>query len=329
METITLQFGGLSEHQHVAEALELPILGNLGAVAACRKAIDLCAASRIGIAVIGPKGAGKSVGLDLGYDWFAKREREMQARENSYAVRRVLRLRAVGSKTDRDVMLMLAGQLNRMYSDRTGGRRKSIPEIRADVLEMCLKKQYALIMVDEAETYAPQALEALRDLLADSQDNGRGRVTETGTRASGIGLLLAGDDTLLEHLSRSREAGHRWRQVVRVPALDAERFAEVYAAWFPGFATEVQQMGEVAWQAYVSSVLCRGFVPSFRGLENHARLYAHYMVRSDPTITGRESIPFNRNVFQLAAEECTWEEVSPARQAAPLSPRRRRKAVRS
>jgi hypothetical protein len=312
METITMQLGGLSNHQHVAENLELPIIPELGAVTTCRKAIDLCAASRIGLGISGPKGSGKSVGLDLGYDWFARLERAMQARDNAYTVRRVLRLRAVGSKTDREVILILAKHLTRTYSDRAGGRKKGVPEIRADVLEMCQKRQYALIVADEAETYGESALECLRDLLADSQDGGTGRVRETGTVAKGIGLLLVGDEKLRHRLGGMTEASHRWRQVIDVNPIEPAQVAGVYATWFPGFAPHVASIGEDVWQNYAASVACRRTV-SFRFLENHARLYAHYMVRKDAAITGRERIPFDRHIFELAADECAWgAEAAPA-----------------
>jgi hypothetical protein len=320
MEAITMYFGGLSDHQHVAEELELPIIPELGAITICRKAIDLCAASRIGVGISGPKGSGKSAGLDLGCDWFARLERAKQARDNAYTVRRILRLRAVGSKTDRELITILAKHLTRTYSDRAGGRKKGVPEIRADVLEMCQKRQFALIVVDEAEKYADPALECLRDLLADSQDSGMGRVRETGTVAKGIGILLVGDEKLRPRLGGTDEASHRWRQILDVNQIEPARVAGVYMTWFPGFAPHVASIGDDVWQNYAASVACRRDF-SFRFLENHARLYAHYMVRKEAGITCREGIPFNRHVFELSADECAWgAEAVPA---APSSVRRK------
>jgi hypothetical protein len=320
MEAITMYFGGLSDHQHVAEELELPIIPELGAIATSRKAIDLCAAGRVGVGISGPKGSGKSAGLDLGCDWFARLERAKQARDNAYTVRRILRLRAVGSKTDREVILILAKHLTRTYSDRAGGRKKGVPEIRADVLEMCQKRQYALIVADEAETYGEPALECLRDLLADSQDGGTGRVRESGTVAKGIGLLLVGDEKLRHRLGGTAEASHRWRQIIEVKPLEPGQVAGVYTTWFPGFTPHVASIGDDVWQNYAASVACRREV-SFRFLENHARTYAHYMVRKEAGITCREEIPFNRHIFEFSADECAWGAVA----APPASPSVRRK----
>lgn len=305
MKATTEQLNAPSNLQHGAEQLELPILRHLGALTVCRKAIDMCAASRVGVAVVGPKGSGKSAGAALGSQWFAGMERAKFERDDTYSVRRILPVWALSSKTDRDLALFIARKLTRTYSPRAGGRQKSIPEIRADILEMCRKRQYAVILIDEADTYSDAALEFLRDLLADSQDNGSGRVRASGTIASGIGLLLVGDDTLRERLGSTREAGHRWRQVLEVQALETSQLTPLYAAWFPGFQPHVEAVGAAAWQNYLASVLCRGEPLSLRKAENQARVYAHYYFRADPALK-RETIPFDRSRFEVSAEECAW-----------------------
>jgi type II secretory pathway predicted ATPase ExeA len=324
METYTYHFGGMMNR--LAEELGLPILNHRGAIVHCRQALDLCAGSRVGTAVIGPKGSGKTIGLQVSYNWFMEAERERKRRDNSYAVRRILRLRAIRCRSDRDVIMVIARQLAPTYSDRAKGRRKTVQEIRTDVIELCRRQQYALITVDEADTYADSALECLRDLLTESGEDGTGKVTGDIVNPKGIGLLFIGLDGLSSRLGFMEEAGERWRQVIDVAPLDVPGAVEAYTAWFPGFSEHIDQVGPTAWSNYIASVICRGNTSvSFRFLENQARLYTHMLVRTHPNIMTRETVPFDKNLFEYAARECSWaDRVAPPPQAQPR-PRSRSK----
>jgi len=318
MATFTMELGGLSNAQHVVEELALPLLPHLGAVTACWKALDTCAASRTGVTVVGPKGAGKSVGIQHACELFAQMERELRRRHEAYRVRKVLRFGEIRCRSDREVALLLARRLDPRYSERANGQKKTVAQIRADIVSMCLRQQYAVIVVDEAETFADEALQFLRDLLRDARD----AAPETGQAGTGpvphgLGILLVGDDTFDPRGRLGREAGERWRQVIEVRSPEVGHVIEVLGTWFPGFAPHVERVGEVAWANHLASVIGRGRPISFRFVENVARLYAHYMVRSDPSIGDRTAIPFNRHLFELAAEECSWAHQAPQAKRPP------------
>jgi hypothetical protein len=318
MENFTFRLGGLADEQHVAEELELPLIKNLGAVTACKKALDRAATTRRAVTVLGPKGMGKTIGLRLACDFFASLERAMQERDSSYRLRRVLRLRAARGASYREMAVHLAKQLNPAFSDRVRGRKKEQNEIRTEILGLCLKQQYAVIAIDEGEVYSDESLLLLRDLMADSEDEDPARFRSPDTTAAaGVGIVIVGtDDKFLDRLSVTGEAGERWSLVIRVATLKPAAVRNVYAAWFPGFAEYIATVGEPTWEAYLSSLIARGGDVSFRQLENHARAYVHYLARTSEGCTNPRELPFNRHLFELAAEESAWAKgrvASPAK----------------
>jgi type II secretory pathway predicted ATPase ExeA len=312
MASFTIQLGGLSNAQHVAEDLELPILPSLGAVTACWQALDTCATARSGLTLIGPKGAGKTAGIKHACNAFREMEREKRRLHEAYRVRKVLHFGEIRCKTDREIALVLARRLDPRYSERANGQKKTVTQIRGDVVSACLRQQYAVVVVDEAESFSDDALQFLRDLLRDSRDNAPVTSMPEASAPRGLGILLIGDDTFDPRARLGREAGHRWSRVVTIERPGIRQVAEVYGTWFPGLHDHVGKVGVEAWSTYLSSVLARGGPLSLRHIENHAKAYAHYMVRSDPSISHQAEIGFNRHLFELAAEECAWAQSAPA-----------------
>jgi hypothetical protein len=311
MAKYTMELGGLSNAQHVAERLDLQILPHLGAVAACRQAIDTCASSRQGVTLTGPKGIGKTVGIQDACAWFAQIEREKRTQDAAYRVRRVLRFGHIRCKTDREVALLLARRLDPRYSERANGRKKTVAEIRAEIVSMCLRQQYAVIIVDEVETFAAEALLFFRDLLRDARDGGSETVAGT-SMCLGVGILLVGDDSFDPPTGLGAEAGQRWSKAVELPAPGICHVVELLGTWFPGFQPHIDKVGDAAWANYLNSVVARGHPLSLRQVENIARHYALYVVRTDPKVSSREEIGFNRHLFELTAEECSWAQKTPA-----------------
>ena len=326
MDTLILHLGGLSADQHVAEELDLPVISNLGAVGVCKRAIDAAAMQRRGVAVIGPKGAGKTLGLRMACEWFTDLERSKRAAEEGYRMRRILRLRGLRDSSYRETAVLVAKQVSPHFSDRKKGKKKDQNEIRQELVQLCLKQQIAVIVADEGEIYSDQALLFLRDLMSEAEDEDSNRFKTLGSvGAGGIGVVIVGDETLEKRLVTTNEASERWTKVFTVDGMDSTAVARVYQAWFPAFADHVVRVGEHEWLNYVNSVICRGRKASFRLLENHARTYAHYVFRSRRDITDRADIPFDARLFEHSADEVSWGLGKDSTRA----PRRQRRTMRA
>jgi hypothetical protein len=303
----SMNLGGLDPAQHVAEDLALPILPSLGAVTLCKLALDTAATLRRGVMVVGPKGVGKTVGLHLAYEWFAALEREKRQLDNAHRPRRVLRVHGLRNTSYRDTALLLARKLSKTYDDRVRGRKKEPNEVRADFLQLCLKQNYAVLILDEAENCSDAALLLLRDLMADAEEEDPTRYRMAGaTTAAGLGIVVAGDRPIEERLGLTNEASERWVNVIRVDLLTPEDVIGVYSTWFPGFTPHIESIGPDVWANYLSSVVCRGQHVSFRLLENHARMYVHYTARSNAEVRALHDVAFDADLFQFTLEQAAW-----------------------
>jgi hypothetical protein len=108
----TLDLGALSEGADMLESFELPVLDHLGAVALCRQALDECVTYRRGLALVGPKGSGKTLGITSARRWVAGVQRERRAADNSLRVMKVARFPGLRIKTEREVARLLARALS-------------------------------------------------------------------------------------------------------------------------------------------------------------------------------------------------------------------------
>jgi hypothetical protein len=305
METFSITLGGMDPSQHVAEDLGLPIIPDVGAVVRCREALDAAAATRRGLLVVGPKGVGKGIGVSLATQWFADVEKAKASLDDSYVRRKVLRIRDVRDATYRETAVNVARQLSKRYQDRVRGRKKDPNEIRADVVNLCLARNYVALVLDEAERCSDATLLFVRDVMADAEEVASDRIEGDQSHAAGVGVVIVGDPSVEDAIGRTNEGGERWARRLEVPPLAPQQVVHVYSVWFPGFATHVQAVGDEAWETYLSSLICRGPV-SFRLLENHARTFVLYMTRSKASVSSREDVPFDRALFELSWEQVTW-----------------------
>jgi hypothetical protein len=289
------------------EELALPIIDALGAVGACRRAIDLAAASRRGVLVVGSKGCGKTIGLARAREFFSDLERERRALDSSYAIRRTELFSLISPTDYRGTAVMVAKKISPTYSDRVRGRKKDVNEIRIEVAQLCIKQRIAVLLVDEADHCSPETIGFFRDLMAQGESADDSRFAGNGgTRAAGVGVVLVGTDDLEKTVIASSEAGHRWATALEVGMLDVEQVKRVYSEWFPRFAEHVSAVGDLAWTNYLASVVCRGQPVSLRTLENHTRIYVHGCLRGDRSLYGIRDVPFRKQLFESTATEAAW-----------------------
>ena len=311
------KIGGLDPSHSLAEDLGLPILPDLGAVARMRQAVDAAAVHRKGVVLTGPKGCGKGTAIDWVLTWFRETEKAKHDEDGTYRRRRVLRVgKELRDSTYREIGVALAKTLDPRYSDRVRGVKKDLNQIRLDFVQLCLKRNYAVIIADEGERCSNDAFLFLRDLITDAEeeDKARGRMDGSKT-AAGVGVVLVGVESVEDRIMATDEAGERWVTSFRVGGLSPDEVVRVMGEWFPGFEGHIRRTGTDAWKSYLTSGLFRGTQVSFRLLENLARTYVHHIARTRPEVDARERIPFHVEAFERALAEITWSHSGTGREA--------------
>jgi type II secretory pathway predicted ATPase ExeA len=323
MATITYRFN--DDDAGSAESIRLPVLPQAVAIPECMLALDRAVTLRRGFVVIGLKGLGKTVAFKLALQWFMDTERLRRAKDSRYRLRRVLAFTTVTDSTYREFAITVAKALSRTFSDRVQGRKKSDDEIVNEIVEMCATQRYALIAIDEAETLNNHLLRFLRDLMTKAEARDGERFTDEGIAASGLGMLLVGDDTLEHRVATSAEAGERWAGIVLLKPLTLDAIEQIYSSWFPAFKEHIERVGDDQWRNYLATVVCTSGPASFRRIENHARTYAHTMMRNGRA-NDLATMPFDRAVFELASREAGWGPGPNGNNpvSAPVRPRKRK-----
>jgi type II secretory pathway predicted ATPase ExeA len=305
MTETLISVGGLDPSHAIAERLHLPLLDGIGAVSTCFQAIDSAATLRRGIAVIGPKGSGKSVGLETAIRLFGDIERGKNGVDNTYRPRRVLHAKLMPRADYRESALAITRGMSKNYAERVRGRKKTNPEIVQDAVALCRTQRQAVIVVDEADECTEDTLVFLRDLMAGIEQLDR-QQDEGASRAAGVGVVIVGDATLESRLESNKEAMHRWALTLHVPTVTAASVASLLVHWFPGFRQHVLDIGEEAWRGYISGAFGGSQQLNLRLVENAARLYALHVTRRRLDITDQAHIPFVHAYFEKALQEVTW-----------------------
>lgn len=309
--------GNLAPSHHLAEDIALPIREDLGAVPRMTKAVDVAAVHRKGCLLTGPKGCGKGVAVDWVVEWFKGAEKAKRVEDNTYRRRKILKVGDEIRDTDyRNTAVLLCKRLDPSYRDRKRGAKKETNEIRQDFVQLCLKRNYAVILLDEAERCSDETLLFFRDFITDAEkaDKARSRVAGAKT-AAGVGVVLVGVPNVEHRVALTEEAGERWVSSFSVNSLGLGDVLDVLDTWFPGFDDHIRRVGSEAWQNYVASAFFRGDGVSFRLLENAARTYAHYIARSRPEILDRDQMPFVEPVFESALSDVMWAKSATGREA--------------
>jgi hypothetical protein len=291
------------------DCFTLPVIAEYDTVTLIGRALRQTVRRRRGFAVVGEKGAGKTIALQTALDQFDERERRREALAGEYRRWRVLPLYTVRATSAWDFLKeVLEEVLATTPETHVKNRRRSEDELRADLRIHCAELRIAALAIDEAETLARPVLQALRDIIsvAESRSLERFVTTPGGERhvqSAGLGILLVGTHELEKPLTRSKERGHRWAKIVKVPRVAPEQVAPILACWFPGFAQQIGTMGRTAWETFLKTDVCDGDNVSFRFLEHVAAEYFEAVTDNDPSIATRETTPFIRDIFVYAVSQ--------------------------
>jgi hypothetical protein len=287
---------GDSDDEDRAGRYPLPLLTDVHTGSVIRKAIVLAVASDRAIAVIGPKGSGKTMAIREGEGWFESKERGKRRADHKYRPVRVLRLLAGRGMDYRQSALEAMRQLDPKFNARIHGKKKTDREICLEFAHHLVKHNYGLILIDEAEVMSDATLDWIRDIMSLIEEI-RSESGAGDARARGIAMVVAGDETFEQRWRSHREAGQRWSQVEYVQPLSVKEAARVLASWLPSTLSWSEQVGVDAWENYLLSTVAIGRSINFRRLSTATMNYLALLERSNAPASDLSKLPFNRQIW--------------------------------
>jgi hypothetical protein len=307
--TRTITLGGLSATDMLAEDLVLPLLTGTLTVDCAMDALHDAVSRRVGIGLIGAKGAGKTEAVRLVCHEFEAAERARQALDSAHRRRRLLRLPTLVTPKYRDILTELLKQITGTETRlRVHGSPLSDDTLLARFCAHLFDRNVVAVVVDQAEACGPEALRALRDVMTVAADLDERRKGVDGVIASGVGVLLVGTPALCATLAASDERGHRWARMVEVHGVLPADVADIYLHWFPAFGTEVLRRGGRSWwEATLEGHVSHGQIVAMRSLAHHALRYWQHLVADREQAMTRETAPLDVDLFTFAATETDWQ----------------------
>jgi type II secretory pathway predicted ATPase ExeA len=311
-----IEVGGFDdEAQHRAESLRLPALPELSVTARVRDAFDTAAATRRGVVIIGPKGAGKTAAVTQILREFTDLEHSKWLSDRKYVRQRVLRVRGLRAKTYREGIIALFKALTgSAVNTRARGRSKTDDELLDEFVFTLMQHRTAVLIVDEAEYVSATMFELLRDIMSEAADRDprAGDAFAEGYAAAGVGILLSGTPLVSIRVARHAELRERWARTIEVNYVPASEVPNVFVFWFPAFAVHVKAAGKEAWEAFIDTKVTGGKPISLRLLDTHARFYFRRVTRRTEATYDREHVPFIEQHFLLALQEAQCQTISPS-----------------
>lgn len=306
---------------YAVERFRLPFVP-IKAVTLVAQAIKAARAMGQAAIITGPRGVGKSYAIRAAIRAIVRaEERALALNPEDHPLTRVLYLERLTGRTVREVALYLLTVVVKGFRERDLGTRV-LDDALVDKLIVALrKKHYRLIVVDEAETATPAAVEMLRRILAAAPTQApdlEGQLSvdpaaqvcsaapapapDDAAGAAGFAVVILGTTTVADQLTMSEDVNGRWALFTAVEGLDVRQTAEVYETVFPGFAPAITDMGRDAWINLVSSQVVRGRRVSMRQVANHCRWYFATLYEASRKAGGeailrREETPFDQERF--------------------------------
>lgn len=289
----------------LAEDLALPIIPETEAILWMSDVLDQALVERKGVAIIGPKGSGKSVALASAIEEFRQKEQE-RAEAEQRPERRIFELQSPRAERRRDVIGAIWMEVFGMEPLQRARNRtlKKDDVLLQELVELLLQQNAAVLVFDEAECLSDEGIRVVRDIISRAERWGRERRYQEGRyRAFGIGVVLVGTGELLASLKASEELGHRWVRIVEVGLLEPDQVARAYRNFLPGFEAYAKQLGDAAWQEFVRIRVCMGAAMPIRHVENHVRAYVRRMLVDCPNIASVDEISFDEEMFFMTLDE--------------------------
>lgn len=306
----TFTIGGLDTAAYaLREGVALPLIdSDIPVQEWVTDCLQQAVVERRGVILLAPHGAGKSIAIKRDLLAFDRLEQQRRTVEAAYEPRRVVALTTVRATTARELFISLyRAAFDVAPSERVYRRKKDDDELRNELVARCEAEQVVAFIVDEAQTLTPEALEALRDLMAVAETSAAGRLEALGTehavRPGGIGVLLVATMTFYPRLQHIPEFGRRWVRVETVGALDDEAVPGLLARLLPAFAEGARQLGEATWADLVYRTVLCGRHLCISTLHDIAHTYVRRAAAEQPAARKVAELGWDEDLFRHAVSE--------------------------
>lgn len=300
----TLKLGGLRSATFLVENMRLPIEEGLGSLDIVRDAVDQAWSERKAVAVIGPKGMGKTIAIQRVQGEFDAYQKALQAEDAKYRPRKLVVIRSSRSDDELEVYARIwKAVVGNEPKLRVRGRTISIDTLRDKLVEHLLNGDVGVLAFDEAELLSDEGLDVIRDLISEAEQTSKSRMAGDEYEAAGVGVVLLAAAEMMPRLTEWEETGHRLVRIVELEGLDSATVADLYRAFLPGIEEHVVDVGTAAWTDWVRQEVTWGKPVPVRFVENHTRNYVRRMAEADPTLERREDIPFDEEIFLFTLDE--------------------------
>lgn len=301
----TIVLAGLDQALLEADHLALPILPHPTADAIMGEAVHTAMTQGRIVAVIGPKGSGKSLALQAVIARVDASEATREVASAEYEPRMVVRLGTIRTDDPRAVLGLIYRATIGTDLKLSGakGLRRSY-EYLTDVVVRTLRScRVSALVVDEAELLSVTALAVLRDVLtvAEAAPDGRIEMQEDAAvyRPAPFGMVLVGTEMLQHRLQATDEWGQRVLTCLTIPPLDWTGVRAAYEGALPAIAAHADGATD-AWRQLLGE--CWATPPSWRAIENHLRTYLRLVGYTQPAHAAL-TVAFDAELFAYAVHQ--------------------------
>lgn len=257
-----------------------------------------------GVALVGAEGVGKTLAVQVTVREFHEEQR--RDRERGGAFRRVVIVPKLEAKTRKHIY----ATIYKAVADveivlRARGVTKSEDQLRTELIARISEEGVAALVFEDAQSFGPEVLEAIRDIMAIAQDFANDRLlsTSAGTKVQvrGVGVLLVGTHDL--ELNLKQMADRHWLTVQHVGAIEHECLPDVFQALLPAFGQAATQLGASTWSRLLKRQVARGRSVPIAQIEDIIRLYVRRTLAEQPDLEFLHQVPWDAELFEQVVEE--------------------------
>jgi hypothetical protein len=282
-----------------AEDFEIPVLSEPDAYQWMADVLSHAVTERKGVAVIAPKGAGKSIAMSIAIEQFLEEEHALAAQKER-AERRIQEVETPEADERGEFIRALWQSIYGMTEVRRARRRTADKEDGPLnlLIEHLISNNVAALVFDEAEKLSDEGMRVVRDIISRAEKAGKERRRRNAKiKAFGVGVVLMGTDEILGTIDASGEKGHRWIRIKALNLLTPLQAANVYRAYLGTFDRRARDMGEPAWAEFIRVRVALDKDMPIRHIENHVRGYVRRCLVEFPDVQSFDDLPYDDELF--------------------------------
>lgn len=285
--------------------LPLPVLREyVPAMQSVPDCLALAVDNAKGVALVGGQGVGKTLALRVFVRQFEREQRASRVRQG--ARRRIVIIPKLEAATRRKVFIAVYRAAFDVEPPlRVHGERLDDDKLRNLLVVRLSEESIAALVFEDAQSFSPEVLQAIRDIMAVAQDFATERVKDTPegeeVQAKGVGILLVGTHDL--EINLKQMADRHWLVTVPVGGVAHEHLPTVFGALMPAFAAAAKEMGEVRWSRFLKVKVSGGVPVPISHVEDIVRVYVMRTLAEQPHLTYLRQIPWDQELFEQVVAE--------------------------